>query len=100
MITNEFDTDCGKYTIKSHGNGWGYEVFCNITGDNLWFQDHDADQLQTDTNNFEDTTILSQYFENLYNWAMPEKLDNTTILWYNISWLGKNKTNPISKSET
>jgi len=27
MITNEFDTDCGKYTIKSHGNGWGYEVF-------------------------------------------------------------------------
>jgi hypothetical protein len=31
---------------------------------------------------------------------MPEKLDNTTILWYNISWLGKNKTNPISKSET
>ena len=67
MTTNEFDTDNGKYTIVSYGNGWGYEVFCNITGDNLWFQDHDADQLQTDTNNFEDTTILSQYFENLYN---------------------------------
>ena len=66
MTTNEFDTDNGKYTIKSYGNGWGYEVFCNITGDNLWFQDHDADQLQTDTNNFEDTTILSQYFECLH----------------------------------
>lgn len=67
MITNDFNTDCGKYTIKSHGNGWGYEVFCNSTGDNLWFQDHEAHQLQADTNNFEDTAILSQYFENLYN---------------------------------
>ncbi len=67
MITHTFDTDNGKYTIYSYGNGWGYEVHCNITGDNLWFQDDEAAQLQTDTNNFEDTTILSQYFENLYN---------------------------------
>ena len=63
----KFDTHNGKYTIVSHGNGWGYEVFCNSTGDNLWFQDHDAEQLQADSNNFEDTTVLSQYFENLYN---------------------------------
>ena len=63
MLTNEFDTDCGKYTIKSYGNGWAYEVRCNNTDDTLWFQDHDADQLQTDTNNFEQTHILSQYFE-------------------------------------
>ena len=67
MITNEFNTHNGKYTIVSHGNGWGYEVYCNITGDNLWFQDDDAHQLQTETNNFEDTNVLSQYFENLYN---------------------------------
>ena len=73
MITNDFNTDCGKYTIVSHGNGWGYEVFCNSTGDNLWFQDHEAHQLQAETNNFEDTTILSQYFENLYNWTLPRK---------------------------
>ena len=63
MITNEFDTDDGKYTIKSYGNGWGYEVRCNNTDDTLWFQDHDADQLQTDTNNFEDTMTLDMYFE-------------------------------------
>ena len=67
MTTNEFDTDCGKYTIKSYGNGWAYEITCNSTDDTLWFQDHDADQLQANTNNFEDTTILSQYFEDLYN---------------------------------
>jgi len=67
MITNEFDTDDGKYTIQSYGNGWGYKVTCNTTGDDLWFQDHDADQLQADTNNFEDTVIIDQYFENLFN---------------------------------
>jgi hypothetical protein len=73
MITNEFDTHDGKYNIRSFGNGWAYEVRCNSTdGDSysysyLWFQDDDAHQLQTDTNNFEDTTVLSQYFENIYN---------------------------------
>ena len=48
------------------------KYFCNAnTDDSLysyqWFQDDDAHQLQTDTNNFEDTTVLSQYFENIYN---------------------------------
>ena len=62
-----FDTDNGKYTIVSFVGGWAYEVICNTTGDNLWFQDHDADQLQTDTNNFEDTVTIDQYFENLFN---------------------------------
>jgi hypothetical protein len=69
MITNEFDTHNGKYTIRSFGNGWAYEVRCNNPNPDdslysyLWFQDHDADQLQTDTNNFEDTVTIDQYFE-------------------------------------
>jgi len=63
MITNVFDTDDGKYTIKSFGNGWAYEVIHNATNESLWFQDHDADQLRTDTDNFEDTMTLDMHFE-------------------------------------
>lgn len=66
MTTNEFDTHDGKYTIRSYGNGWAYGVRCNVEGayaDALWFQDHDAEQLQADTNNFEDTCAIGQYFE-------------------------------------
>jgi len=66
MITNDFNTDCGKYTIVSHGNGWAYTITCNTTGDDLWFQDDAAHQLQTDTNNFEDTVTIDQYFEFLH----------------------------------
>ena len=63
MTTNEFDTADGKYTVKSYGNGWAYTITCNATGDDLWFQDHDAEQLQADTNNFENTCVLAYYFE-------------------------------------
>jgi hypothetical protein len=63
MITNEFDTHDDKYTIRSFGNGWAYEVIHNATNESLWFQDHDADQLRTDTANFEDTCALDQHFE-------------------------------------
>lgn len=63
MTTNEFDTADGKFTIKSYGNGWAYEVTCNTTGDSVWVQDHDAHQLQTQTNDFEDTCVLAYYLE-------------------------------------
>ena len=61
-----FTTDNGKYTIVSYGNGWAYEVICNTTGDNLWFQDDDAHQLQTETDYFEHTCVIDQYFECLH----------------------------------
>lgn len=63
MLTNEFDTADGKYTIKSYGNGWAYEVVDIGTGESLWFQDDAASQLQTDTNDFCDTCTIDQYFE-------------------------------------
>ena len=66
MKTNEFDTHDGKYTITSYGNGWAYGVRCNVEGayeDALWFQDDSASQLQADTNNFENTDVIGQYFE-------------------------------------
>ena len=62
----QFNTADGKYTITSHGNGWAYGVKCNAESayaDALWFQDHDAEQLQADTNNFENTDVIGQYFE-------------------------------------
>jgi hypothetical protein len=58
-----FDSLSGRYTITSHGNGWAYEIEDNVTNETLWFQDHDACQLQNDTNNFENDVILQQYFE-------------------------------------
>jgi len=63
MLTNEFDTENGKYTIKSYGNGWAYEVVDIGTGESLWFQDDAASQLQADTNDFCDTCTIDQYFE-------------------------------------
>jgi len=59
----QFDSGSGRYTITSHGNGWAYEVEDNVTCDTLWFQDYDANQLQNDTNNFENDVVLREYFE-------------------------------------
>lgn len=67
MITNSFNTADNKYSIQSHGNGWAYEVTCLNSGDTLWFQDHDADQLQADTNDFTDTCVIDQHFECNFN---------------------------------
>ena len=60
-----FTTADGKYYIISHGNGWAYEVVCQATGDSLWVQDHDACQLQEDTDNFENTDVIGQMMEAL-----------------------------------
>ena len=65
-MAHEFLSITERYTITSHGNGWGYEVEDNITNETLWFQDYDAEQLQKDTNNFEDDDVLRQHFESLY----------------------------------
>ena len=61
----QFNTQSGRYSVISHGNGWAYEITDNETGDSLWFQDDSATQLQTDTNNFENEDMLSEYFGNL-----------------------------------
>jgi hypothetical protein len=53
----------GAYSVVSHGNGWAYEVTDQSTGETLWFQDSDADQLRTDTGDFEHRDAIAQYFE-------------------------------------
>lgn len=60
-----FTTDDGEYNVESHGNGWAYTVTHNPSGDTLWFQDSDADQLRRDTGDFHPVTtsyILGEYF--------------------------------------
>lgn len=59
----QFTTKTGRYHVVSHGNGWAYEVTDQTTGDNLWFQDDDATQLQSDTSDFENEDAISLYFE-------------------------------------
>jgi hypothetical protein len=59
----QFTTHDNLYHITSHGNGWAYEVTCNSTKANLWFQDQDACQLQNDTQDFTNTDVLRSYFE-------------------------------------
>ena len=63
QTTSSFETQDGNYLVEVFGNGWAYQVTCNSTGDCLWFQDDHANQLQTDTNDFDDTFIFDQYFE-------------------------------------
>lgn len=58
-----FNTQSGRYTVSSHGNGWAYEITDNETGANLLFQDSGAIQLQDDSNNFENEPVLAQYFD-------------------------------------
>ena len=58
-----FTTQSGRYHITSHGNGWAYEITDQETGNNLWFQDDDAIQLQDETSDFEHESIIAQYFD-------------------------------------
>ena len=51
------------YHIASHGNGWAFEITDQQTGESLWFQDQDAEQIRQETNNFEHEDIIRTYFE-------------------------------------
>lgn len=59
----QFTTQSNRYLVTSHGNGWAYEVVDQDTGDSLWFQDDSANQLQQDTDNFENEGAIAQYFD-------------------------------------
>lgn len=61
----EFTTINGRYNVEVHGNGWGYLIHCNTTGDQVWVQDDDACIVQRDTNNFENEDWIDYYFEAL-----------------------------------
>lgn len=61
MISRTFSTHDDKYMITSYGNGWAYEVRCAETDYSFFVQDHEADDLQQATNDFENTDCLSEY---------------------------------------
>jgi len=58
-----FTTINNRYHVTVHGNGWAYEVLDQESGDSLWFQDSDAEQIQAETDNFENESAIAQYFE-------------------------------------
>jgi hypothetical protein len=58
-----FTTTNNRYHVTVHGNGWAYEVTHQESGDSLWFQDSDAEQIQAETDNFENEDAIAQYFE-------------------------------------
>jgi hypothetical protein len=61
MNSRTFTTIDNKYVVTSYGNGWAYEVRCKQTDYAFFLQDHDADELQKMTNDFEDTYALEEY---------------------------------------
>lgn len=61
MNSYTFSTHDDKYLITSYGNGWAYEVRCTETDYSFFVQDHEADDLQQATNDFENTDCLSEY---------------------------------------
>jgi hypothetical protein len=65
MKTNEFTTHDDRYIVASYGNGWAYSITDNQNPDiePLWFQDHDADQLRAETEDFTNTMVIDMYFE-------------------------------------
>ena len=52
----------GNYHVESHGNGWAYSITDQRTGDNLWFQDDDANTIREATNDWENTECIEEYF--------------------------------------
>lgn len=62
-IPTSFITHDGRYHVESYGNGWAYEITDQITGASLWVQDHSAEILRSDTNDFEDTDPLDAYVD-------------------------------------
>lgn len=59
----QFTTPTARYLVKSHGNGWAYEITDQATGETIWAQDEDAAQLQTYTGDFENESAISQFFD-------------------------------------
>ena len=62
MKTNTFTTISGAYLIESYGNGWAYTITDQETGANFFVQDDSAAAVQLQTNNFEDESVLAEYF--------------------------------------
>lgn len=62
MVTNQFPSSCGRYSITSYGNGWAYEIEEVHTGRTIWFQDADACTVQELTSSFADCAQLADYF--------------------------------------
>lgn len=60
MHSYTFSTHDDRFSITSYGNGWAYEVRCNKTDYCFFVQDHDADDMQRCTNDFEDTALLEE----------------------------------------
>ena len=63
MKTNTFTTASRRYLIESYGNGWAYTVTDQETGADFFVQDESASAVQFQTNNFEDETVLAEYFD-------------------------------------
>jgi len=60
MNSYTFSTHDDRFLITSYGNGWAYEVRCRETDYTFFVQDHDADDMQQATNDFEDTSMLDE----------------------------------------
>lgn len=63
MNTMQYTTPTKRFHVSSYGNGWAYEIVCQKTGSSLWFQDHDADFVKSNTNDFEDEDAINCFFE-------------------------------------
>jgi hypothetical protein len=62
MVTNSFLTLSGRYFVQSLGNGWAYEVEDVASGESIFVQDSDANQLREHTNDFDNETAIDDYF--------------------------------------
>lgn len=65
MKTNAFPTASGRYFVESYGNGWAYTITDQETGADFFVQDDSAAQLQKDTNDFENESVIADYMDTL-----------------------------------
>jgi hypothetical protein len=50
------------YVITSYGNGTAYAIECLTHGGEIFVQGDDAAQLEADTQDFTDLSVLADYF--------------------------------------
>lgn len=51
------------YVITSYGNGTAYAIECLTHGGEVFVQGDDAAQLEADTRDFTDLSVLADYFD-------------------------------------
>jgi hypothetical protein len=62
---NQQSFKCGAYHITSHGNGFAYTI--ERAHQTIWAQGEDAAQIREDSNDFNNSSAIDDYFYTFFS---------------------------------